>query len=109
MERSSVAKSAKLRYSLGGKLDVVRGAMSDRRMLTEKFVRKSETLKSYGTLMLIDYNPGSGGRRMFPNAFQDGAVPLERVERQHGVELLKVVQWSISKVSFHKSLGDSVC
>jgi hypothetical protein len=105
MARSSIANSVKLRHSLTGKLDVVKGAMSDRRKLTEKFIRKSETVKSYGTLVTLRYDPGSEGQRLFPNAIQDGAVPLER---DYDTDMVKVVEWAIPKVSFHKSFEDSV-
>ncbi|KAF8851408.1 hypothetical protein BDZ45DRAFT_150850 [Acephala macrosclerotiorum] len=94
MARSSIANSVKLRHSLSGKLDVVKGAMSDRLKLTEKFIRKSETVKSYGTLITLRYDPGSEGQRMFPNAIQDGAVPLER---DYDTNMVKVVEWAIPK------------
>ena len=74
--------------------------MSDRTNLTEKFVRRSETLKSYGTLLTLEYYPGSEGQRMFPNAIQDGAVPFERHYDAHTV---KVVEWAIPKIIFPRS------
>jgi hypothetical protein len=105
MARSPIANSVKLRHSQSGKLDVVKGAMSDRLRLLEKFVRKSETVKSYGTLISLDYYPGSEGHRLFPNAIQEGAVPLER---DFDTMTLKVVEWAIPKVSLFLSFEDSV-
>lgn len=97
MSRSPIAKAVKLRHSESGKLDVVKGAMSDRLKLTEKFVRDSETVKSYGTLISVAYFPGSEGWTMFPNAVQEGAVPFER---DNNVNFLKLVEWAIPKVSY---------
>lgn len=106
MEKSAIANRVNMRHSLSGKLDVVKGAMSDRLRLTEKFVRKSETIKSYGTLITLAYYPGSEGLRMFPNAIQDGAVPLER---GFDTDMLKVVEWAIPKVRFHRPYANVVC
>jgi hypothetical protein len=102
MARSPITNSVKLRHSQSGKLDVVKGAMSDRLKLTEKFVRKSETVKSYGTLISLPYYPGSEGQQLFPNAMQEGAVPLEQ---QYDTGTLKVVEWAISKVSLLLQFG----
>lgn len=69
--------------------------MSDRLKLREKFVRKSETVKSYGSLTTLPYFPGSEGELLFPNAVQDGAVPFEC---DFDTDRLKVIEWAIPKV-----------
>ncbi|KAH6714155.1 hypothetical protein BKA61DRAFT_56377 [Leptodontidium sp. MPI-SDFR-AT-0119] len=55
MVKSSVATAATLRHSPTGKMDVVKGALAERHKLTERFVRKSETVKSYGTLVALQW------------------------------------------------------
>ena len=105
MARSPIANLVKIRHSQSGKLDVVKGAMSDRLKLIEKFVRRSETVKSYGTLISLPYHDGSEGQLLFPNAMQEGAVPLER---HYDTHTLKVVEWAISKVSLPLSFRVSV-
>lgn len=106
MARSPIANTVKLRHSQSGKLDVVKGAMSDRLKLMEKFVRKSETVKSYGTLICVPYYPGSEGQRLFPNAMQEGAVPLEE---HYDTDTLKIIEWAISKVILLLLCNDIVC
>jgi hypothetical protein len=95
MARSHISRLVKLRHSESGKLNVVRGAISERLYLSEGFVRKSQTLKSYGTLVTLAYHPGSEAARIFPNAMQLGAVPYER---HADGDRLKVVEWAIPKV-----------
>ena len=96
MAESSISNLVKLRYSQSGKLNVVRGAMSERLSLSSSFVRKYETLKSYGTLVTMEWYPGSEAERIFPNPHHQGAVPFER-----GIDglWLKIIEWAIPKVS----------
>lgn len=96
MARSHLSGLAKLRHSDSGKLNVVRGAMSERIYHSEGFVRKSQTLKSYGTLVTLPYYVGSDAAAKFPNARQLGAVPYES---DADGPRLKVVEWAIPKVS----------
>jgi hypothetical protein len=96
MAKSRISGLVKLRHSQSGKLNVVRGAISERLYLTEGFVRKSQTLKSYGALVTLSYQPGSDAFAVFPNARQLGAVPFERDADGYR---LKVVEWAIPKVS----------
>ncbi|TVY50003.1 hypothetical protein LOCC1_G000105 [Lachnellula occidentalis] len=76
------------------------GAMTER-MKLEKFVRKSATLKSYGTLVTLPYCLDSEGRKLFPGALLDAAVYFERGECGFCGSLkcikLKVIEWAISK------------
>lgn len=103
MARSALSRSVKLHHSRSGKLDVVTGAMAERMSLREKFVRKSATLKSYGTLITLPYCLDSEGRSLFPGAVQDTAVHFERGECELCGNLkcikLKVIEWAIPKVS----------
>lgn len=101
MARSHISRLVKLRHSESGKLNVVRGAISDRLNLSEGFVRKSQTLKSYGTLVTLEYYAGSPAAAIFPNAQQLGAVPFERDADGYR---LKVVEWAIPKVSANADL-----
>lgn len=94
MARSHISGLVKLRHSESGKLNVVRGAISERLFLSEGFVRKSQTLKSYGTLVTLPYYPESEAAIMFPGARKLGAVPFER--DADGLRL-KVVEWAIPK------------
>lgn len=81
-------------------MDVVKGALSERQQLQGNFVRKSETAKSYGTLVTLPWGPGQEGTDRFPNAVADGAVEFER--HPDGDRLL-VVEWAIPKVSLRIS------
>ena len=101
MARSHISGLVKLRHSESGKLNVVRGAISERLFLSEGFVRKSQTLKSYGTLVTLPYYPESEAAVLFPNARKLGAVPFER--NADGYRL-KVVEWAIPKVSVDANL-----
>jgi hypothetical protein len=94
-----------MRHSDSGKLNVVRGALSERLNLSEAFVRKSQTLKSYGTLVTLWYSPGSKAALLFPDARKLGAVPFEC--DAHG-DWLKVVEWAIPKVSLEADLTDLI-
>ncbi|KAL2060581.1 hypothetical protein VTL71DRAFT_9222 [Oculimacula yallundae] len=94
MAKSHIAELVKLRHSNSGKLNVVRGAISERILSSESFVRKSKTLKSYGTLVTMLYKKGSDGRLLFPNAKKMGAIPFEKAA--DGLRLT-VVEWKISK------------
>lgn len=93
MARSHISGITRVRYSDSGKLDVVRGAISDRLNLSEGFVRKFQTQKSYGTLVTLSR---SHGKKLFPNAKAMGAVPFE--EDYEGYRL-KVIEWAIPKAS----------
>ncbi len=77
-------------------MDVVKGALSERQNLREQFVRMSQTLQSYGTLIMLPYWEGGEGRIMFPSARQDGTGEFET---NADGEWLKVIQWAIPKVS----------
>ena len=94
MANSPNAKTVNIRHSKSGKLDVVKGAISERLTLDESFVRKNKTLKSYGTLVTLIY--GDDAARLFPNPQQDGAVPFEQTKE--GLRL-KVIEWAVPKVS----------
>ncbi|MAD84981.1 MAG: hypothetical protein CL912_18640 [Deltaproteobacteria bacterium] len=96
MAKSPIAARVKLRHSKTGKMDVVKGALSERQKLRESFVRKSETIKSYGTLITLPWGNGREGTMRFPNAIRDGAVDFEK--DPDGVRL-KVIEWAIPKVS----------
>lgn len=95
MARSTIANKVKLRHSQTGKMDVVKGALSERQKLRDKFVRKTETTKSYGTLVTLPWGPGLEGTELFPNARRDGAVPFEN--EADGLRV-KVIEWAIPKV-----------
>jgi hypothetical protein len=105
MAASHISGRVKMRHSDSGKLNVVKGAISERLELSETFVRKSQTLKSYGTLVTLKYYPGSGAALLFPDARKHGAVPLERDAEG---EWLKVVEWAIPKVFQQKGNIDLV-
>lgn len=98
MENSPFRNLVKFRYSHKGKLDVVKGAMSERLRLTETFVRKYETSKSYGTLVTLPYHNNSDAKRIFPNPLKHGAVPFEQ---DFGIRWLTVIEWAIPKVCSH--------
>ena len=93
MERSPIAKQVKIRYRQSGKLDVVKGAISER-LTDEPFVCRYKTSKSYGTPVTLIYS--GAVKRLFPNPQQQGAVPFE--ESDDGPRL-KVIEWAIPKVS----------
>jgi hypothetical protein len=95
MAKSDISKMVKLYHSQSGKMDVVKGAMSGRLSLQEKFIRKSATTRSYGTLVNIPY---SLGHKLFPNAVKEGAVPC-KPEPGDKSKWLKVIEWAIPKVS----------
>jgi len=101
MALSNVSELVKLRYSLSGKLDVVKGALSERLCLSESFVGKSKTLKSYGALVSMLYYPNSEAERIFPYPKQNGAVPFERATDG---PRLKVIEWAILKVILKQAL-----
>lgn len=92
MQRSPIAEQVKIRHSQSGKLDVVKGAISERLTLDERFVRQYKTSKSYGTLVTLIYS--GAVKRLFPNPQQQGAVPFE--ESDDGPRL-KVIEWAIPK------------
>jgi len=95
MAQSNINSLTRIRYSESGKLNVVRGAISERLYPNNGFVRKSKTLKSYGSLVTLPYYSGSDATSIWPNAQQLGAVPYER--DADGLRL-KVIEWAISKV-----------
>jgi hypothetical protein len=94
MASNPISGQVKLRYSQSGKMDVVKGAMSERLTLEETFVRKFRTLKSYGTLVTLVYDEEVA--RIFPHPQRHGALPLERA---NDGPRLKVIEWAIPKVS----------
>jgi hypothetical protein len=59
MTNHTISHAINIRYSQSGKMDVVKGAMSDRIDLEETFVQKFMTLKSYGLLVAILYDDGA--------------------------------------------------
>ena len=93
MANSLIAKQVKIRHSQSGKLDVVKGAIAERLVLDECFVRQYKTSKSYGTLVTLLY--GNDVRKLFPNPQQHGAPPFEKSD--DGL-WLKVIEWAIPKV-----------
>jgi len=95
MAASTISERVKIRYSESGKLNVVKGAMSGRLNLAEVFVRRYESLRSYGTLVSMLYYPGSEAQRMFPNARSEGA----HFEKEQIWERVKVIEWAIPIVS----------
>ena len=99
MALSGISTLVKLRYSLSGKLNVMKGALSERLNPSDSFVRESRTLKSYGSLVTMLYEPGSDAERIFPNPKRDGAVPFE--SSTEGPRL-KVIEWVIPKVSLRE-------
>lgn len=97
---SQITKAVKIRYSQSGKMDVVKGAISERLTLDECFVRQYKTSKSYGTLVTLVYNDIT--RKLFPKPQQHGAVPFENSE--DGLRL-KVIEWAIPKVCISTATG----
>lgn len=89
-----ISRQVKIRHSQSGKMDVVKGAISERLTLEETFVRKFRTLKSYGTLVTLVY--GNEAARIFPDPQKQGAVKFERA---NDGPRLKVIEWAIPKVS----------
>ncbi|TVY83310.1 hypothetical protein LSUE1_G001552 [Lachnellula suecica] len=106
--KSPLNGSLKFFHSQSGKLDVVKGVMSDRLNLQEEFVRASEASSNVGTLVDLEYDssdPNSLGYRLFPNAVQDGAV----LRFADGFYWLKVIEWAIAKVGLsHPNVKDMV-
>ncbi len=112
MARNPISRKVKIRHSQSGKLDVVRGAISERVNLEETFVRKFKTLKSYGTLVTLLYDDIVA--RIFPSPQAHGALPFQDAE--DGLRLF-AIEWAIPKVSdteirrnmadLAESLGDS--
>jgi hypothetical protein len=94
MAASELIKDVKMRHSQAGKLNVVKGAISERFQLNDNFVRKFQTLKSYGTLVTMEWYPDSKAQKLFPNARQEDAI----FEREYGVSYVKVIEWAIPKV-----------
>jgi len=95
MAQSKINDSVKIRYSESGKLNVVRGAISERIDLSNTFVRKFKTLKSYGSLVTLSYHPKSEAAAIWPNAHLLGAVDYEKDD--DGIRLT-VIEWAIPKV-----------
>lgn len=94
MATSKLSKVVTIRHSQSGKLNVVKGAISERFQLNDNFVRKFQTLKSYGTLVTMEWTPGSKAHELFPTPGKDGAVPFER---EHNISFVKVIEWAIPK------------
>ena len=93
MANSIIAKDVKIRHSQSGKLDVVKGAISERLVLDECFVRQYKTSKGYGTLLTLLY--ANKVKKLFPNPQQHGAPPFEKSDDG---PRLKVIEWAIPKV-----------
>lgn len=94
MASSPISSKVKLRHSQSGKLDVVKGAISERFNLGETFVRKFRTLKSYGTLVNLVYDDEVAN--IFPVPWLHGALPFECA---NDGPRLKVIEWALPKVS----------
>ena len=94
MASNPICRKVKIRHSQSGKLDVVKGAISERLTLEETFVRRFKTLKSYGALVTLVYNDEV--ERIFPNPRAYGALPFERA---NDGPRLKVIEWALPKVS----------
>jgi hypothetical protein len=94
MASNPICRKVKIRHSQSGKLDVVKGAISERLTLEETFVRKFKTLKSYGTLVTLVYSDEVA--RIFPNPWARDALPFERA---NDGPRLKVIEWALPKVS----------
>ena len=94
MANNRISKIVKILHSQSGKLDVVKGAISERLTLEETFVRKFKTLKSYGTLVSLVYSKEVA--RIFPDPQARGAFPFERA---NDGPRLKVIEWAVPKVS----------
>jgi hypothetical protein len=94
MARNPISNKVKIRHSQSGKLDVVKGAISDRLTLEETFVRRFKTLKSYGTLVTLVYSDEVA--RIFPKPQAHGALPFEHA---NDGPRLKVIEWALPKVS----------
>jgi hypothetical protein len=94
MASNPISSKVKIRHSQSGKLDVVKGAISERLTLEETFVRSFKTLKSYGTLVTLAY--GDEVARIFPRPQSHGALPFENAN--DGIRL-KVIEWALPKVS----------
>ncbi|KAF4624696.1 hypothetical protein G7Y89_g13472 [Cudoniella acicularis] len=106
MSRSQISQRVKIRHSQSGKLNVVKGALSERMSLGEKFVRKYKPRKSYGTIVLLHYYTGSPAESMFPNPQEQGAVPFER---HVDGDWLTVIEWAIPRdKTFENSNGNNV-
>ena len=94
MASNPISSEVKIRHSISGKLDVVKGAIAERLNLEETFVRKFSTLKSYGTLVALLYNEDVA--KVFPSPLLHGALPFEIAD--DGLRL-KVIEWALPKVS----------
>lgn len=94
MISNPIVTEVKIRHSPTGKLDVVKGAISERLVLEETFVREFKTLKSYGTLVTLVYNDKVAS--IFPDPQSHGALSFEK---DHDGIRLKVVEWALPKVS----------
>ncbi|KAF4631492.1 hypothetical protein G7Y89_g6638 [Cudoniella acicularis] len=100
--KSTISSRVNIRYSKSGKMDVVKGALSERLYLSEQFLRRFKTLKSYGTLITLPYweDPVKCvAYAMFPDALAHGAIPFERdmeCDKRSG-DRVTVIEWAISK------------
>ncbi|PMD33385.1 hypothetical protein L207DRAFT_535414 [Hyaloscypha variabilis F] len=92
MASNPISSKVNIRYSQSGKLDVVKGAISERLTLEETFVRRFKTVKSYGTLVTFVYD--NEVANIFPNPQSHGALPFELAD--DGIRL-KVIEWAIPK------------
>jgi hypothetical protein len=97
LAKTSLVHRVKFHYSRDGKLNVVRGAISERLSLRDNFVRRFEASKSYGTLVTFEWCAGSDAQRFFPNGEQDGI--LESCPYDPNFKGLMVIEWAIPKVS----------
>ena len=81
-------------------MNVVRGAMSYRLNLEEKFVRYSRPTENYGVLTALPYFDSDWPvREMFPEREKEGAVPGEYDEC--GRPWLIAVEWAVTPVSLY--------
>ncbi|KAL2069422.1 hypothetical protein VTL71DRAFT_14101 [Oculimacula yallundae] len=91
MSESPIA-DLRLLYSSQGKMNVVRGALETRLDLKHNFVKKSETTKSYGSVLRLDWGwDGLEGNQRFPNAVRDGGLFESDVFGKY----LVVIEWII--------------
>jgi hypothetical protein len=99
----SFPEHLQFRYSSTGKLDVVKGALFERLLLRESFLRLSKTVRNYGTLVSLPYSPRI--QRIFPDPRKSGAVGFRH---EDGEQRITTIQWSVPRVSNESSFYDSI-
>jgi len=90
--RTFVNAQFQIYHSQSGKTDVVKGAMNDRIKLEEVFVRKYQTLKSYGTLASWPCNVTN--TRRFPKLQQN---PASYFEEENDDQRFQTIQWAVPR------------